>query len=161
MPRWFYWVEIPVPEQFFNSGSISVPWNSHRNCNLHHRFQMQSSLARLQVYLVSTQCLSLTCSADTSCHHNADCQANWNGYSHCFDLDSRKKSSMDGKSAMPQLRGCPEAFLWVSQHLNGFSYNLQKCFLSLRKLRAMPAPGAARVTSHRARSQLLSCSLFQ
>lgn len=65
---------------------------------------------------------------------------------------------MDSKSAMAQLRGCPEAFLWISQHLNGFTYNLQKCVLSLWKLRAgvslSYAPRAAQVTSHRARSQL-------
>lgn len=47
---------------------------------------------------------------------------------------------MDVNSEMPRLRGCGEAFLWISQHLNGFTYNLQKCSLSLWKLRAGVSP---------------------
>lgn len=65
MSRWFYRVDISVPEQFFHHGSISVPWYSHTNCNPPHRFQVQSRLARLQVYLLCTQSLWLTCSATT------------------------------------------------------------------------------------------------
>lgn len=142
-----------------------------RELKPHHRFQVQSPLARLQVYLVCTQCLSLTCSVDASCHHNVDCQA-WKGYSHCFGLDSRKKGSMGAKSEIPQLRGCPEAFLWISQYLNGFTYNLQKCLFELLETQGRckpelhqppgvsPAAGPG-VTSSRARSQLFSCSSFQ